>query len=84
MKRFLILAAAVVLFIGGVFWCDGGHAQTITVERTPQESDTIVILLGRGCRAASDQDWLQVCGAAVIQAQKEIEARKPKPPPVKP
>lgn len=78
MRRVLILVATVVLFIGSVFWCES-RAQTITVERTPQESDTIVILLGRGCRAASDQDWLQVCGAAVVQAQKEIEARKPKP-----
>jgi hypothetical protein len=74
MKR-LILLATLLAF--------PALAQPVVVERTPQESDTIVILLGRACRNATDQDWIQVCNAAVGQAQKELEARKPKPEPKK-
>lgn len=79
MKRFLLIAAGGLIVISGIGFCQSVKAQPVIVERTPQESDTLVILLGRGCRSATDQDWLTVCGAAVVQAQKELEARKPKP-----
>lgn len=79
MKRFLLLAAGGLILISGIGYCQSVKAQPVIVERTPQESDTLIILLGRGCRSATDQDWLAVCGAAVVQAQKELEARKPKP-----
>lgn len=76
MKRFLLASAIILCGIAVYF---SAKAQSVIVERTPQESDTVIILLGRGCRSATDQDWLTVCGAAVVQAQKELEARKPKP-----
>lgn len=81
MKRVLLLAAAVLVFIAGAMMCSGhSHAQVVSVERTPQESETVIILYGRACRGASDQEWLAICAAAVVQAQKELEARKPKEP----
>lgn len=77
-KRFLLTGAGIVGAFALMGYCSV-RAQTITVERTPSESDTLLILLGRACRASTDQDWIQVCGAAIVQAQKELEARKPKP-----
>ncbi len=72
------LALLIVLFS-----LPAGAQQVYTVERTPAEGDTMVILLGRACRAATDQDWITVCTAAINQAAKESEARKklaPAPP----
>ena len=38
------------------------------VERSPQEVANLIILLGRACRASSDQDWIAVCCVSLIVA----------------
>lgn len=50
------------------------------IEKSDAEIDTAIILYGRACRGASDQEWLAICTAATAQAIKELEAKKPKPP----
>lgn len=77
-KRFLLTAAGLIGAFSLMGYCSV-RAQTVTVDRTLAESDTLIVLLGRACRSSTDQDWIQVCSNAVIQAQKDIEARKHKP-----
>lgn len=59
-------------------------AQTVSSEKkivvTTSEENIHVqkVLNGRACRAASDQDWLQVCRSAIILSDLLDEARDQK------
>jgi len=69
---------AIALFL--LAWPAAAQEQRNPIEKSDAEVDTAVILYGRACRAATDQEWLIICAAAVTQARKELEAKKPKPP----
>lgn len=51
-----------------------------TILKNDAEIDTAVILYSRACRGSGDTEWMAMCAAAIAQAQKELEAKRPKPP----
>lgn len=89
MRRIRSAVGPGLILVCLIAMCRQGYAQ-VTVSQTPipvEMSEEYIhvqkVLNGRACRAATDQDWQQVCRLAVTMSDHLDEAKKPKPEPKK-